>query len=86
MVRWWSAGGPLVVCRWSAGDPWLAALQAGETTVQALLLALLLGSSVMGGLWLNADSVLTLMGLDHSDMQLRELALQFLYIRRRGRL
>jgi len=55
--------------------------KAGETIMQALLLASVLGAAVTAGLMLNADAALQLMGLDPHDTQLLHLATEFLLIR-----
>ena len=62
-------------------SPCLHPPQSGETISQALLLASVLGAMVLTGLSLNADAALELMGLDHSDPQLFQLAKDFLVVR-----
>ena len=56
-------------------------LQAGRVTLQALVIAALLGTGVCGALLLGADSALVLMGADAGNGQLHSLAKEYLLIR-----
>ncbi|GAX78362.1 hypothetical protein CEUSTIGMA_g5804.t1 [Chlamydomonas eustigma] len=71
---------PMVAAALGADDK----QKAGQTLSQALLLALVLGLTVSSTLYLNADHVLQLMGLDieaSANVELTTLARDFLMIR-----